>query len=324
MRKRVLTGSRPSGSPHLGNYFGALLPAIELMKEHELFFFLADFHALNEGVAKEKLHQDSLTLTATMLACGLDPEVAHFYCQSGVPEVAELAWILNCVAPLGMMQRSVAYKDAVQKGIEVNMGVFCYPILMAADILLYDADLVPVGQDQKQHLEMARDFAARFNHQFADILKLPEPLISEQVAIIPGTDGNKMSKTKDNVIAIFAPDKVWKKQISSIVTSSEGLDDPKDPSQCTVYKLYQLLASKEEALAMAERYRAGGYGFGHAKAALLDKIKEEFSEKRDKYLDYLDRPDDLRDILATGSRKTRVLAQEKLQVIKENLGFLSP
>ena len=321
-RKRVLTGSRPSGSPHLGNYFGALKPAIDLGKEHELFFFLADFHALNEGVDKDKMRQDSLDLSATMLACGLDPHKDFFYAQSGVPEVNELCWVLSCIAPLGMMHRSVAYKDAQQKGIEINMGVFNYPILMAADILLYDPHLVPVGQDQKQHLEMARDFAQRFNNKYGQVFRLPDPLISKEVAVVPGCDGEKMSKSKDNIVSIFASDKIWKKQIMGIKTSSEGLDEPKDPEVCTVYKLFKLLASQDDAARMADKYRAGGYGFGHAKMELLEKVKEVFGPKRDLYHDLMARPDELTDIVQMGSKKVREIAREKLEQVQESLGLL--
>ena len=322
MTKRILTGSRPSGSPHLGNYFGALKPAINLSKEHDLYFFLADFHALNEGVSKDKMLHDSLDLAATMIACGLDPERCHFYAQSGVPEVAELCWVLSCVAPLGMMNRSVAYKDAQQKGIEINMGVFNYPILMAADILLFDPHLVPVGQDQKQHLEMARDFAGRFNNNYGEAFRIPEPLISEEVAIVPGTDGGKMSKSKNNIVSIFASKKAWKKQIMGITTSSEGLDEPKDPTICNVFKLFSLLASKQEKDAMAEKYRAGGYGFGHAKLDLLAKVEDIFSPMRDTYEDLMKRPDHIRDILSQGSKKARAEAIIKLNQIQDLLGLV--
>lgn len=321
--KRVLTGARPSGSPHLGNYFGALKPAIELAQHNELFFFLADFHALNESPSRDKMRQDSIDLTATMLACGLDPQQSCFYAQSSVPEVTELTWMLHCLAPLGFMQRGVAFKDAQARGIEINMGVFCYPILMAADILLFDPHLVPVGQDQKQHLEMTRDFASRFNHQHGgEYFCLPEPLISQEVAVVPGLDGLKMSKSKSNVVAIFASDKVWKKQVMAIVTSSEGLDEAKDPSQCTVFKLYSLLATPEQTALMAEKYREGGYGFGHAKIDLLSKIQEVFGPMRERYFEYLKSPDDLRDILQVGSRRARQLAQSKLATLHDLLGLL--
>ncbi len=322
-KKRVLTGSRPSGSPHIGNYFGAYRPLIELGKKYDHFFFLADFHAFNELVGKEKMRSDSLELIAVMLACGLEAEHCTFFAQSAVPEVCELTWLLSCVAPYGMMQRSVAFKDAQARGKEVNMGIFNYPILMAADILLYDAELVPVGKDQKQHLEMARDFAVRFNNQFGEgLLVVPEPLISEELPLIPGADGEKMSKSKNNVISIFASDKQWKKQIMAITTSSEGLDDPKDPDSCNVFTLYKLFANHEEVSEMAENYRKGGYGFGHAKLALLEKVKEHFGPMRENYEKWISRPDDLRDVILMGSKKARALAHEKLNKLQEATGFI--
>lgn len=322
MQKRVLTGSRPSGSPHLGNYFGAFKPAIELGKKYELFFFLADLHALNEGPSREKMYNDSCDLVATMLACGLDPQRSHLFAQSAVPEVAELCWMLSCVAPLGMMQRGVAFKDAQARGAEVNMGIFNYPLLMAADILLFDAELVPVGKDQKQHLEMARDFGQRFNGHYGPIFTIPEPLISDDVGLVPGADGEKMSKTRGNVVSIFASDKIWKKQISSIVTSSEGLNDPKDPERCNIFALYRLLASPQEIELMGDRYRAGGYGFGHAKAELFNKISEVFGPKREVYLDCLNHKDDLRSIVRHGAVEVRKKAQDKLNALQDAMGFL--
>jgi len=322
MEKRVLTGSRTTGSPHLGNYFGAYKPAIELGKKFELYFFLADFHSLDDAPSSEKLRNDSLDLAATMLSCGLDPKKNHLFAQSAVPEVTELSWMLSCVAPYGMMLRSVAFKDAQAKSNEINMGIFNYPILMAADILLYDADLVPVGKDQKQHLEMARDFGQRFNQKYGEIFTIPEPLISEDVGLIPGCDGEKMSKSKNNVISIFATDKGWKKQIMSIKTSSEGLDDPKDPDSCTVFKLYNLMADAKEIELMADKYRSGGYGFGHAKMDLLAKVIEIFGPMREQYDDWLKRPDDIRSVLLEGSKPVRAAAIEKLNLLHEKMGLL--
>jgi tryptophanyl-tRNA synthetase len=323
MKKRVLTGSRTSGSPHLGNYFGAFKPAIELGKKFDLYFFLADFHSLDDVPTKEKLREDSLDLAATMLACGLNPKESHLFMQSAVPQVTELAWMLSCVAPYGMMLRSVAFKDAQAKGNEVNMGIFNYPILMAADILLYDAELVPVGKDQKQHLEMARSFAQKFNQKYKeDIFVVPEPLISEEVGLIPGCDGEKMSKSKNNVVSVFATDKKWKKQIMGIKTSSEGLDDPKNPETCNVFQMYKLLASSDELELMADKYRKGGYGFGHAKLDLLSKVIETFSPMREVYQDWISRPDDLRDVLLAGSVPVREKAILKLNTLHEKLGLL--
>jgi tryptophanyl-tRNA synthetase len=321
-KKRVLTGSRPSGSPHLGNYFGAYKPLLDLQKQYDFFFFLADFHALNAGYTPDEMRRYSFDMIATLLACGVDYENGCFFAQSAVPEVCELSWILGCQAPYGMMMRAHSFKDAQAKGKEVNMGVFNYPVLMAADILLYDADVVPVGQDQKQHLEMARDFAQRFNSRYGKAFVVPEPLISEEVAVVPGTDGEKMSKSKNNVVSIFASDKEWKKQIMSIVTGSAELHDAKDPTTCSVFKLYKLVASPAETQEMAAKYRAGGYGYGHAKLALLEKVKETFGPMREKYDDLVKRPDDLRDIILTGSQKARLATQVKLNEVQKLVGVI--
>jgi len=321
-KRRVLTGARPSGLPHLGNYYGAFKPLLELQESYDLFFFLADLHALNGSDSAAELRQQSMVMMATLLACGLDPTKSLLYAQSAVPEVCELAWILGCQAPFGMLTRAHSYKDAVAKGLDVNMGVFNYPVLMAADILLFDADVVPVGQDQKQHLEMTRDFAQRFNHRYGQVLHLPEPRISEELALVPGTDGEKMSKSKHNVVSVFATDADWKRQVMSIVTGTQSLAEAKDPNVCTVFTLYKLLSGASEAAAMAERYRAGGYGFGHAKAALIDQLKLVFGPMRELYFDWLKRPDDMRDLLLKGSSDARRLAQRKLEQVQAAVGVI--
>jgi tryptophanyl-tRNA synthetase len=321
-QKRILTGARPSGLPHLGNYFGAFRPLIDLQSQYERFFFLADFHALNAVVSPKELREHSHTLLASLLAAGLDPHKGMVYAQSAVPEVNELAWILGCLAPYGMLARAHSFKDAQAKGLEINMGVFNYPILMAADILLFDADIVPVGQDQKQHLEMARDLAQRFNFRYGELLVVPEPMISDSVAVVPGTDGEKMSKSKDNLISMFATDKQWKSQVMGVVTGSATLEEPKDPLTCNVYKLYSLMATPEETNEMAENYRRGNYGYGHAKLALLAKVIETFSPMRDRYFDLMKRPQDLEDIMRQGSKKARHLASLKLEKIQSAVGLL--
>ena len=321
-KKRVLTGSRPSGSPHLGNFFGAFKHLIDLQNHYDFFFFLADLHALNAGPTVEELRAHSYDMIATLLACGLDPNKGLVYAQSSVPEVNELAWILGCLAPYGMLTRAHSFKDAQAKGTEVNMGVFNYPILMAADILMFDADIVPVGQDQKQHLEMARDLAQRFNHRYGQHLTLPDPLIPESVAVVPGTDGEKMSKSKNNVVSIFATDKEWKKQVMSIVTAPTTLEEPKDPAACHIFSLFKLIATTEEAAQLAAKYRAGNYGYGHAKLELLEKIKEKFGPMRDSYFDYIKRPNDLRDIVLQGSAKARELAHQKLESLQGAGGLI--
>lgn len=322
LKQRVLTGTRSSGKPHLGNYFGAYKPAIDLQKSYELFFFIADFHALNGSETAEQMTEYSYDLVATMMACGLDVERSCFYAQSGVPEVCQLAWILGCQSPYGLLLRAHSFKDAQAKGVEINSGVFNYPVLMAADILLYDAALVPVGQDQKQHLEMARDIAGRFNHRYGEVFALPKPLISDEVAVIPGLDGEKMSKSKGNVIPIFASDKEWKKAVMAIESDSKGLDEAKDPDSSVIFKLFKLLASKDEVDQMAHNYRSGGYGYGHAKQELLDKIKKTFSEPRDKYLEIVQNKNYLRDIIYEGSARAKIIADAKLDEVFEAVGVI--
>ena len=280
-KKRVLTGSRPSGTPHLGNYFGAYKPLIDLQGSFDFFFFLADFHALNGADSAVEIRQNSFIMMATMIACGLDPTQGLIYAQSAVPEVCELAWMIGCQAPYGMLTRAHSFKDAVAKGVEVNMGVFSYPILMAADILIFDA-----------------------------------------VALVPGTDGEKMSKSKNNTVSIFASDKEWHKQVMAIVTGSAQLAEPKDPETCTVFALFKLLASAEEIEEMAIRYKSGGYGYGHAKLALIEKLKAVFGPMRDRYFELINRPDDLRELLLTGSGKARLIAREKLDRIQQVMGLI--
>lgn len=320
---RVLTGTRPSGSPHLGNYFGAFNPLISLQNNYEFMFFLADFHALNGDVAPRDLRNYSYLMLATLLACGLDPGKGLIFAQSAVPEVSELAWILGCQAPLGMMMRAHSYKDALAKGVDVNMGVFSYPILMAADILLYDANIVPVGQDQKQHVEMTRDIAQRFNNRYGeDLLTIPEPLITETVAVVPGTDGQKMSKSKNNVVSIFATDKEWKKQVMSIVTDAATLADPKDPDKCCIFSMFKLFGTPDQVAELAIKYRSGNYGYGHAKLELLEKLKEVLGPMRDRYFDLIKQPEYLREIIMDGSKRARELANIKLSKIQDAVGVI--
>lgn len=320
---RVLTGTRPSGSPHLGNYFGAFRQLINLQNNYEFFFFLADFHALNSELRPEELRNNSYDMLATLLACGLDPKRGVIFAQSAVPEVNELAWILGCQAPLGMMMRAHSFKDAQAKGLEVNMGVFSYPVLMAADILLYDANIVPVGQDQKQHVEMTRDLAQRFNHRYGEgILTVPDPLITETVAVVPGTDGQKMSKSKNNVVSIFATDKEWKKQVMAIVTDAATLAEPKDPERCNIFSLYRLLATPAEVADISEKYRAGNFGYGHAKQELLAKLKEVLGPMRDQYFELIKRPEYLRETVLEGSKRARELACKKLETIQKVIGVI--
>jgi tryptophanyl-tRNA synthetase len=306
----------------LGNYFGAYKPLIDLQHGYDFFCFLADFHALNGDDTPAEMRRNSYDMIATLVACGLDPARGCFFAQSAVPEVCELAWIIGCQAPYGMLTRAHSFKDAVAKGVDVNMGVFNYPVLMAADILLYDADVVPVGPDQKQHLEYTRDFGQRFNNRYGDVFVIPEPLISEELGLVPGTDGEKMSKSKNNVIAIFATDKDWKKQIMAIVTDVATLEEPKNPDTCNVFALYKLLATKDEVEAMAAKYRGGNYGYGHAKLELLEKVKQQFGPLRDRYFELLKRPDDLRSMITDGSKKAREIARNKMDQVQAAIGTI--
>ncbi len=325
MKKLVLTGTRPSGIPHLGNYFGAYKPAVDLQNSgHQLLFFLADYHALNSHFSPAEMRQQSLSIIATMLAIGFDASRSFFYSQSHIPEVCELAWILACQAPYGMILRAHSLKDAQAKNVEVNMGVVNYPILMAADILLYDAHLVPVGKDQKQHLEMARDLASRFNSSYGELFVIPEPLISDDVAVVPGTDGEKMSKSKNNTIPLFASDADWKKACMSIVSDSKGLADSKDPDACNIFRLYRLVEQDPAMISLvADKYRAGGYGYGHAKLALLEAIKLRFGPMRDRYFELMSTPEALLETLVRGSTQLKVKAQAKLANVRRALGVIA-
>jgi tryptophanyl-tRNA synthetase len=300
---------------------GAFKPALGLAKSHELFFFLADFHALNHSPNPSELREHSISLAATMMALGLDTKNSVFYAQSMVPEVAELTWYLSCIAPYGMMARAHSFKDAQAKNKEINTGVFCYPILMAADILLYDADAVPVGRDQKQHLEYARDLAMRMNNRKEGLFTVPEPIIGDAVGIIPGVDGEKMSSSTGNVISIFATAKQWKKQVMSIVTDSLGVSDAKDPEACNVFKIYKLLATETQTTALAEKYLAGGFGYGHAKLELLSLVQETFTAASDRYHELMANPEQVRAALVEGSTTARTLAREKLEQVRSSLGL---
>ena len=321
---RILTGIQSSGRTHLGNILGAIKPAIELSKkaENESFFFIADMHSLTTIKDGDVRRDSVLAVAAAWMACGFDTERNSFYRQSDIPQVAELTWYLNCYTPYPMLANAHSFKDKSDRLADVNAGLFDYPVLMAADILLYDADFVPVGRDQKQHLEMTRDMAGAMNTQTGkEILKLPEPLINEKVMIIPGTDGQKMSKSYGNIIDIFLPEKQLKKQVMSIVTDSTPLEEPKDPDTCNVYALYAYLASDEQIASMREKYLAGGFGYGHAKKELLELILNVFSEERKKFDHLMANPSLVEDALLRGAEKVRPIAHEVLNRVRENLGF---
>lgn len=320
---RILTGVQSTGTPHLGNLLGAVLPAIEMAKatSDDSFLFIADLHSLTQIKNGESLRENTFSTAATWLACGLDIEKTHFYRQSDVSEVTELAWYLNCFFPYQRLTLAHSFKDKSEDLADVNTGLFTYPMLMAADILLYDAELVPVGKDQLQHLEITRDVASRFNHQMGETFVVPKAKIQEHTQHIPGTDGQKMSKSKNNTINIFLPEKKLRKQIMGIQTDSTALEDPKDPDTCTVFTLYSLLAPASSVQELRARYQAGGMGYGHAKQLLFDLILDRFSEEREKYDYFHQHPEEVYIALAKGAEKARKVAQEVLLRIRDKVGY---
>jgi tryptophanyl-tRNA synthetase len=318
---RSLTGIKPTGMPHLGNYLGMIRPAIQLTADCEAFYFIADLHALTTQYDRAALKEHTLEVAATWLALGLDPARTLLFRQSDVPEVTELCWYLSCVTPLGLLQRAHAFKDALAKGREISSGTFFYPVLMAADILIYDSDVVPVGRDQKQHVEMTRDMAIAFNFHFGETLKVPEPRIGEEVATIPGLDGEKMSKSRGNTIPLFLDPKPLKKLVLSIKTDSTPLEEPKDPETCTVFNLFRLLAMPGEIADLADRYRAGGFGYGHAKLALYDLLEKHFAEARDRFHHRMAHPDDVDDVLHEGGRRAREVAVRTISRVRDAVGL---
>ncbi len=322
-RKRSLSGIKPSGPPHLGNYLGMIRPAIDLQETHDAFYFVADYHALTSTHSAELLKQHTYDITAVFLAFGLDPTRALMWRQSDVPEVTELSWVLSCVTSMGALERAHAWKaakDRGNEGAEVH-GLFAYPVLMAADILLYDSDVVPVGKDQVQHVEMARDMAQRMNHLFGDCLHLPASLVREEVQTIVGLDGRKMSKSYGNTIPVFLPPKKLRKQLMKIATDSKTMEEPKDPDTCTVYELYQLFATEAQAAEMAASYRAGGYGYGHAKQALFEVMNDHLTPYRDAFERL--RPDEaaLEAVLASGAERAREVARPVLERVRSAVGL---
>lgn len=321
---RVLTGIQSSGRPHMGNILGAIVPAIKLTKDtsNESFIFIADFHSLTSIKDGALRKENTLAVAAAWLAFGLDIEKTVFYRQSMIPEVAELTWYLSCFTPFPMLANAHSFKDKSDRLADVNAGLFTYPVLMAADILLYSANIVPVGKDQLQHLEMARDIASSFNHRMEEeILTLPEARISEEVMIIPGTDGQKMSKSYNNYIDIFLPEKELKKNVNSIVTDSTPLEEPKEPDTCNVFKLYSLIADADQTQALREKYLAGNFGYGHAKKEFLDLILTKYQDERKAFDYYMSNPQELEAKLAAGEDKARQEAQIILTKVRQKLGF---
>ncbi|TSC79160.1 MAG: tryptophanyl-tRNA synthetase [Candidatus Peregrinibacteria bacterium Gr01-1014_25] len=318
---RVLSAMQPSGQLHLGNYFGSMHPNMEWMgKAESSFYFIVDLHALTTVQNPDDLRRFRRDALLDYLACGLDPEKATVFFQSDVPEHCELAWILSTVTPMGLLERAVSYKEKVEKGIAATVGLFTYPVLMAADILLYDTTVVPVGKDQKQHVEMTRDIAMKFNHTFGETFVIPEPQIQEAVAVVPGTDGQKMSKSYGNTIPLFGAEKAIEKAIMGIVTDSKGPSDPKDPETCTIYRIHKLLLPPKEAETLAEEYRAG-IPYGEAKKRLAQTYKDFFAPMRAKRETLLAKPSLLDDIAAQGAAKARAVASRTMERAREATGL---
>lgn len=320
---RILTGIQSSGKPHLGNLLGAIKPAIELSKkeENESFFFIADMHSLTTIKDAELRKENVYSVAAAWLACGFNTSKNLFYRQSRIPACTELTWYLSCFAPYPMLANATSFKDKSDKLADVNAGLFTYPVLMASDILLYDAEYVPVGKDQKQHLEITRDLASTFNNQYGETLVLPEPLIDDQVMTVPGTDGQKMSKSYGNIIDVFLPEKKLRKNVMQIITDSTPLEEPKDPDTCNVFALYKLVASEEEIADMRKKYEGGNYGYGHAKQEFFELLLKEFESEREKYNYYMDNIDKLEEELRKGEEKASLIANEVLNKVKTRLGF---
>ena len=320
-RPRSLSGIKPTGIPHLGNYLGMIKPAIKLQETHESFYFIADYHALTSIRDPAIINNNLFDLTAVFVALGMDFEKNAFFRQSDVPEVTELAWILSCITPKGLMERAHANKDAIAKNQEINMGLFSYPILMACDILIYDSNFVPVGQDQKQHLEITRDLAMRFNNIYGDVFVIPEAIIQKNVATIPGIDGRKMSKSYGNVIPLFAPEKEFRKAIMKITTDSKSVNDPKDPETCNIFSLFKSFANENEKKDFAALYQNGGMGYGEAKQICFEKLNSELKEPREIYLEIRDDKKKLREILELGREKARFIARKVNQRIRDKVGI---
>lgn len=321
--KTILSGIQPSGRLHLGNYFGAMRQHIEMQEQGEAFYFIANYHsmtAIHDGDLRRKL---SLEVARDYLALGLDPQKSIFFAQSDVPQVTELFWILATLSPVSLMEKGVAYKEKVAGGLSPNVGLFTYPILQAADILIYDSDLVPVGADQKQNIEICRDLAGKLNHTYGEeLFRLPDPLIVEEVAVVPGIDGRKMSKSYGNTIAIFDEGKQLRKKVMSIQTDSIPLEEPKDPDTCNVFALIRLFADETLREEIAGRYRAGGYGYGDAKKELLRLINDHFGEARERRRELEKDYDYVMDVLKEGGRKARARADQVLDRVREAVGLI--
>ena len=323
-KRRSLSGIQPSGRLHIGNYFGAVRQFLELQeKGFDCFYFIANYHALTSMNDRQALEDASMHVATEYLALGIDPQKSVFFLQSDVPQVTELCWILNCVCPVSLMEKATTYKDKVAKGIPANMGLFDYPVLQAADIVIYGSNVVPIGADQKQHLEITRDLAVKFNLAYGETLVVPEAYIVPEVAIVPGLDGQKMSKSYNNAIEIFQGEKATLKRCKEIVTDSTPLEAPKDPEKDNVFALLRLLASPQETEELAGKYRAGGYGYGHAKGRLAELVNELFAPARQRYAELEKSPDVVRDILRDGGRRARAAAEETMQRVRQACGIVT-
>lgn len=316
---RVLTGLQPSGDLHIGNYFGAIEAMIKAQNTQDMFIFIANYHAMTSN--PKDLKQNTLKAAAAFLSLGINPEKCTFWLQSDVKEVVELYWFLSQITPMGLLERAHSYKDKVSKGLNATHGLFSYPVLMAADILLFDSELVPVGKDQVQHLEIARDLAMKFNNEFGEIFTLPQAQVNEEVAVVVGIDGAKMSKSYKNTIDIFASPKELKKQISAIITSSTPLEEPKDWRVCNVFNIAKLFLNQEEQNALKARYEKGGEGYGHFKMYLNELVQDFFADARREYENLMQNPNKIQEILEFGANKARKIAQKKIQKIYEKIGL---
>ena len=318
---RVLSGIQPSGGLHIGNFFGAMRQHLQLQAEHDCFYFIADYHALTSNPTPAEVAQRSLDVTMDYLALGLDTEKTVFWRQSDVPEVTELTWLLSCVTPMGLLQRCTSYKEKVAQGISPNHGLFAYPVLQAADILIYNSDLVPVGADQKQHIEVTRDIAIRFNNTYGEIFTIPSEHIIESVAVVPGTDGEKMSKSYGNTIEIFEPEKSVSKKVMRIVTDSTPVDNPKNPDKCSVFALLKLVASCEELAEWEKRYRDGGMGYGETKKRLAELLIDYFKPFRQKRTELESNIDYVKKVLADGAERAKAVAGQTLAQARKAVGL---
>ena len=318
---RILSGIQPSGVLHIGNYFGMMRPAIALQSEGEAFYFIADYHALTSVRDPTTLCENIHRVALDFLACGLDPERGALFRQSDVPQVTELAWILSTVAPMGLLERSHSYKDKLARGVPPSVGLFNYPVLMAADILIYDSDIVPVGKDQKQHIEITRDLAVKMNEAFGQVFKLPEPRIQAATEVVPGIDGQKMSKSYGNNIDIFGDEKETRKRVMSIVTDSTPVEAPKEPSSSTIFQLYSPFASKNEIAEMRERFQKGGNGYGDFKKQLFEKLWEYFAPMRKRREEILADKSYIENVLARGARRADEIANQVMQRARNAVGL---